>query len=79
MIIDAHLHLPVVKKGTTFEQSKKKLLADTLFEAKVIGWIELFYKVLIAVVIGGFIVHQSMNIYATRREKRSGGHNNERH
>lgn len=29
MIIDAHLHLPVLKKGATFEQSKKKLLADT--------------------------------------------------
>ena len=56
------------------KEDEKKLLADTLFEAKVIGWIELFYKVLIAVVIGGFIVHQSMTIYATRREKRSGGH-----
>ena len=61
------------------KEDEKKLLADTIFEAKVIGWIELFYKVLIAVVIGGFIVHQSMTIYATRREKRSGGHNNERH
>ncbi|MEM3405469.1 MAG: hypothetical protein QW117_00635 [Candidatus Pacearchaeota archaeon] len=28
MIIDAHLHLPVVKKNSTFEQSKKKLLSD---------------------------------------------------
>lgn len=28
MIIDAHLHLPVAKKGRTFEQSKRKLLLD---------------------------------------------------
>ena len=28
MIIDAHLHLPVVKRGSTFEKSKKKLLSD---------------------------------------------------
>lgn len=28
MIIDAHLHLPVVKKGSTFEKAKKKLLSD---------------------------------------------------
>jgi hypothetical protein len=47
-----------------------KLLEDTIFEAKVIGWIVLFYKVLIAGVIGGFIVHRSLDIYAVRREKR---------
>jgi uncharacterized protein len=28
MIIDAHFHLPVVKKGDTFEKAKKKLLFD---------------------------------------------------
>jgi len=28
MIIDAHLHLPAVKKSFTFEKSKRKLLAD---------------------------------------------------
>ncbi|MFH1307759.1 MAG: amidohydrolase family protein [archaeon] len=34
MIIDAHLHLPSVKKGESFEDSKKKLLSD-LKESKV--------------------------------------------
>jgi len=28
MIIDAHIHLPVVKKGFTFEKAKNKLLSD---------------------------------------------------
>ncbi len=28
MKIDSHLHLPIVKKGSTFESSKKKLLSD---------------------------------------------------
>ena len=28
MIIDTHLHLPVVKKSSTFEKAKKKLLSD---------------------------------------------------
>jgi uncharacterized protein len=28
MIIDAHLHLPVVKKDSTFKKAKKKLLSD---------------------------------------------------
>jgi len=51
-----------------------KLLEDTLFEAMVIGWIILFYKVLIAAVIGGFILHRSLDIYANRRESRLGGH-----
>ena len=34
----------------------------------------LFYKVLIAAVIGGFILHRSLDIYANRRESRLGGH-----
>lgn len=28
MIVDAHIHLPVVKRGSTFEESKQKLLSD---------------------------------------------------
>ena len=59
---------------TTEEKDAAQVLADTIFERKVIGWIVLFYKVLIALVIGGFIVHRSLDIYAGRRErKRSGG------
>lgn len=55
-------------------KAEAKLLSDTLFEAKVIGWIVLFYKVLIATVIGGFIVHRSLDIYASRRERRARSH-----
>ncbi|OGT29352.1 MAG: hypothetical protein A2W28_00610 [Gammaproteobacteria bacterium RBG_16_51_14] len=58
------------KTTTASREAEKKLLADTLFEAKVIGWIILFYKVLIACVISGFILHRSLDIYAARREKR---------
>ncbi len=66
----------VGRSVATEEKDTARLLADTLFERKVIGWIELFYKILIACVIGGFIIHRTLEIHADRRErkKRAGEH-----
>jgi len=58
----------------TAEVSDQKLQEDTAFEALVIKLIILFYKFLIAAVIGGFILHRSLDIYASRRERRMGSH-----
>ncbi len=44
------------------------------FQAKVTGWIQLFYKVLIVVVIGGLALHRILDMYASRRERRTRGH-----
>ena len=46
----------------------------TRFQNTVIGWIEMFYKVLITLVIGGLAFHRVLDFHATRREKNKGGH-----
>jgi hypothetical protein len=56
------------------EEVTDELSSDTAFEAMVIGWIQLFYKVLIAAVVGGLGLHRLLDIYASRRERRTGGH-----
>ena len=55
-------------------EGKDELAIDTAFQTKIIGWIQLFYKVLIAVVIGGLALHRVLDMYATRRENKMKGH-----
>ena len=58
----------------TVNIAKDELDDETVFQAKVIGWIQLFYKVLIVVVVGGLALHRILDLYASRRERRLGGH-----
>lgn len=51
-------------------QAETNLLDDPTFQTRVIGWIELFYKVLIVAVIGGLGLHRLLDMYAHRREQR---------
>lgn len=47
------------------------LSVDTEFHATVIKWIQWFYKILIAVVIGGLALHRIFDLYAVRRDRKS--------
>ncbi len=47
---------------------------EAIFQAKVINWINLFYKVLIAVVVGGLGLHRILDLFTVRREMKKGGH-----
>lgn len=47
---------------------------QTRFQNKVIGWIEMFYKVLIILVVGGLGLHRLLDFHAARRERNKGGH-----
>lgn len=49
-------------------------LEQARFQNTVIGWIEMFYKILIALVIGGLAIHRSLEFYAVRRDHKKGGH-----
>lgn len=51
-----------------------KLAVETGIQARVVGWIKLFYKVLIIVVVGGLALHRILEIYTFRWEARMGGH-----
>ena len=52
----------------------KEAEADALFQARVIYWINMFYKFLIAVVVGGFAIHRILDLFAVMREIKKGGH-----
>lgn len=43
---------------------------EAAFQATVLTWIEWFYKILIAGVVGGLGMHRLLDMYATRREHR---------
>ncbi len=47
---------------------------QTRFQNRVIGWIQMFYKILITLVIGGLAFHRLLDIHAVRRERNKGGH-----
>ncbi len=44
------------------------------FQAMVLYWIKMFYKVLIILVVGGLGTHRILDLFATRREQKKGGH-----
>lgn len=56
------------------DQSDRVLDEDTAFQATIIGWIRLFYKMLIVAVIGGLALHRILDMYASGRHRRIGGH-----
>lgn len=49
-------------------------LQDEAFQAKVLHWIRLFYQVLIAAVVVGLGGHRLLDLYATYRDSKKGGH-----
>lgn len=53
------------------KEVQKVLLEDPAFQTKVVGWIQLFYKILIVAVIGGLGMHRILDMYAHRREQRA--------
>ncbi len=53
---------------------ENQVIKDPTFQTKVVGWIQLFYKVLITVVVGGLGLHRLLDMYASRRERRIRGH-----
>ena len=57
-------------KGEELSTGESKLVDDPVFQARVIGWIQIFYKFLIIVVIGGLGLHRILDMYATSRERR---------
>lgn len=60
--------------GDSLVVETDSLAVETDFQARVVGWIKLFYKVLIIVVVGGLALHRILEIYTFRRETRMGGH-----
>lgn len=44
------------------------------FQALVLYWINMFYKVLIIAVVGGLGMHRILDLFATRRESKQGRH-----
>lgn len=48
--------------------------AQTRFQNTVISFIQMFYKILITLVIGGLALHRLLDFHATRRERNRGGH-----
>lgn len=55
------------------ESDKSTLVDDPVFQTKVVGWIQLFYKILIISVVGGLGLHRLLDMYASRREHRMRG------
>lgn len=47
---------------------------DEAFQAKVLYWIKLFYQILIAAVVLGLGGHRLLDLYATHRDSKKGGH-----
>lgn len=56
------------------EQGANIALADEAFQSKVLFWINLFYQILIALVVLGLGGHRLLDLYATYRDGKKGGH-----
>ena len=55
------------------DQASMQIIDDPTFQTRVIGWIQLFYKVLIIAVVGGLGLHRILDMYALARERRMRG------
>jgi hypothetical protein len=53
------------------ERAEKDLSNKELFHYKVLRLVKLFYKILIALVIGSMLVHQGLDYMASRRKLKS--------
>ena len=53
------------------ERAEKDLSAKELFYYKVLRLVKLFYKILIAFVIGSMLIHQLLDYIASRRQLKS--------
>lgn len=70
-------HQSQIKSATlTIEQTSAidPELQDEAFQAKVLYWINLFYQILIALVVLGLGGHRLLDLYATYRDSKKGGH-----
>lgn len=50
------------------------VLQDEAFQARILFWINLFYQLLIAAVVAGLGGHRLLDLYATYRDGKKGGH-----
>lgn len=62
-----------LKTGVVIEPKVKSIIDDPVFQTKVLGWIHLFYKILILSVVGGLGMHRILDMYANNRERRMRG------
>ena len=53
------------------ERAEKDLSNKELFHYKVLKLVKLFYKILIAFVIGSMLIHQGLDYVASRRHLKS--------
>ncbi|MEJ2430298.1 MAG: hypothetical protein P8075_15475 [Deltaproteobacteria bacterium] len=53
------------------ERAEKDLSKKELFHYRVLKLVKLFYKILIAFVIGSMLIHQGLDYMASRRELKS--------
>jgi len=71
------VHISPVKAASLMEEAEES--ADVarnreVFQARILHWIKLFYQILIAAVIGGLGGHRLLDLYATHRDSKKGGH-----
>ncbi len=55
-------------------ETESKSMEQTRFQNTVIEWIQIFYKILITLVIGGLGLHRLLDLHAFRRERNKGDH-----
>lgn len=56
------------------QETDSKSVAQTRLQNTIIYWIEMFYKILITLVISGLAIHRLLDFYSVRRDQKSGGH-----
>lgn len=66
--------IKAAKLTTIDTEAATDALREEAFQAKVLDWINLFYKVLIAAVVLGLGGHRLLDIYAAYRDRKKGGH-----
>ncbi len=64
----------LTKGGKKQSGNKKVNNPDESFRENVVFWINTIYKIAIAVVIGGMIIHQMLDFIAVARERRRNSH-----
>lgn len=75
--VSSRAHPSQIKAARLTEDSAssaKPALRDEAFQAKVLHWINLFYQILIAAVVIGLGGHRLLDLYATHRDSKKGGH-----
>ena len=73
-VIEASVSSLGKKEAMAAVGPEPQTLYDDVFREKVIYWINTGYKIAIAIIIGGMIIHQTLDFIATARERRRKGY-----